>query len=207
MTRANISGKLIGPLAIAGAVATMCAGCASSPTPPRSLATFLLSSGQQPGYTVNGRATIYATVASLISGYGLTGNEETTYEKDLNDAGFELSEGESLSGSGEGFSNVTEFTTAAGAKAWTDDAFRLSKSKQGSATILLFRVPGVGDARAFIARGNPVATANAYWTDGRCSFGSGLYLPNGANETTAEIAAPVIKGIEAQHARTGNACP
>jgi hypothetical protein len=193
----------------AGAIFVTLAGCSSSGSTPRSLATFLLSTGEQPGYSVSGSPTTYATIAQVISGYGLTGTQKVTYENDLSKAGFVRSVGEGLSGSGglEGFSNVLEFRSAAGARAWTNEALQLAKSEQGSATIQAFTVSGVGSAQGFTAIGNPVATANAFWNDSMCSFGAGLRLPTGSGETPTEIAAPVISGIEAQHAHIGNACP
>ena len=75
-------------------------------------------------------------------------------------------------------------------------------------SIKTFKVPGIPSAMGMTATyADGEATANAYWVEGRCMLGSGLYLPARGSASRAKIAAPVIAGIKSQHAREGGKCP
>ena len=128
--------------------------------------------------------------------------------KTLKHAGFIKAVEETDNGSGnrEGFSSVLEFKSAAGAKTVATLFLHLAETGQaGQASTTAFTVPGVASAGGVTAVGSSGASANAYWSAGRCAFGSGLFDANAASASSA--AAPVVAGIKAQFARVGTSCP
>ena len=74
---------------------------------------------------------------------------------------------------------------------------------QKGAKIAHFRVKGVPGARGVTAHSGNVSTANAYWADGHCTFGSGDYVP----EHAGPLSKPVISGIQSLYRRVKGACP
>ncbi|MGB9111531.1 MAG: hypothetical protein WCF24_02260 [Acidimicrobiales bacterium] len=170
---------------------------------------FLLRPNEQPGFTVKGKPTQETTLKSFLKSEGLSAAQQKTYEKRFARAGFILSAGESLAAADgrQGFSEVVQFRTLAGAQEAVASFLALARSAQGTAKVLSFTVPGILSLRGITARGGGVATANAYWYTGTCMLGSGLYLPHGGNESSAQIDRPVISGIESQERRIKQACP
>jgi hypothetical protein len=194
----------------AGIAATSLAGLGGVALAGETVARYLLRSGEQPGFHVAGRPVVAPTVAASVRDLHMTGPQATTFARLLTGAGFAGGAQERLAGPGgqQGFALVATFTRASGpatvrnyliATAYHDNA-------GGHIRLVRFRVPGVPSARGVTASDGAVATANAYWTEGRCVFGSGLYLPSAAGRTPAAIAAPVITGIRSQRARTHGHC-
>jgi len=170
---------------------------------------FLLRANEQPGFTLSGKPTTETTLKSFLASEGLSAAQQKTYEKRFARAGFLLSSGELLTASGGrgGFSEVVQFSTLAGAQEATASFLALARSSQGTATVTNFTVPGIPSLRGITARAGAVATANAYWYTGKCMLGSGVYLPHGGKESTAQIDRPVVSGIQSQERRIKGACP
>jgi hypothetical protein len=171
---------------------------------------FLLRSGEQPGFKVDGRPAVAKTIASYLKESGLKGKQAAAQTKLLTAAGFTGGAQEQLSGPGglQGFSLVGTFSKRTGATAVKQNLLTtaISQQKGGGTKEYRFKVPGVPSAGGVTAITGKVATANVYWTEGGCAFGSGLYLPNGGSMTTAAIAKPVIAGVQSLHQRTHGNC-
>jgi hypothetical protein len=149
--------------------------------------SYLLSSGEQPGYTVT-------STPSAVK---------------LEQPGFRIGVQETLGAPNgrAGFTLFTEFATAAQARASAARYLRVAKSGVGKLTLRTFTVPGVRGSQGFTGQGAVEGVADAYWTVGRCMLGSGLFLPNAPGKSVAALAAPVIAGIESQSSRIDDRCP
>jgi hypothetical protein len=171
---------------------------------------YLLRSGQQPGFRVSGRPVFAPTVSASIRDLHMRGRQATAFARLLTRAGFAGGAQEQLVGQGgrQGFSLVTTLARASGPAAVRNylitNAYQDNTSAHGR--LIRFRVPGMPSARGVTAFDGTVATSNAYWIEGRCVLGSGLFLPSADKLTTAAVNAPVIAGIRAQWARTHGHC-
>jgi hypothetical protein len=172
-------------------LAVLLAGCGSRQSAPSTPQSFLLRSGEQPGYSVT-------SAPSKIR---------------LTQPGFKTGVQESLGASRGrgGFTVILEFTSAGAARASAEETHYLKVAKAGAGPLKLkeaaFAVPGVPGARGFTAQGGPVGLADAYWTVGRCMLGSGVSLPDATGKSAAALAAPVIAGIQSQSKRIAGHCP
>jgi hypothetical protein len=190
-------------LAVAGGVAL-----AAPYAPPD--ATYLLRSGEQPGFHVKGQVQITPTIAAYVKLAELKGKAAAAATKLLNTAGYAGGADEGLGGAKglQGFSVVETFSQAAGPALVRNFLINqaVGNQKGGGTKEYRFSVPGVSSARGVTAVDGKIATANVYWTEGSCELGSGLYLPKGGKLSAKAIAAPVIAGVKAQHRRTHGGC-
>jgi hypothetical protein len=199
-----------GRIAVLGVLLALCAGGVALAAAP-SLQSFLLRSNEQPGFTVikHTRGT-QPTAAAYAKWSGVSPADQKAYAEKLKKTGFVQAAGEQLEGkhgARQGFSLVVEFKTAKGAAALAKSLYKKAVSGQSGAKLKKFTVPGVSTAQGITATEKPVATANVYWTEGRCAFGSGLFLPHGSGLSSKQIASRVIAGVESQHRRTDGRCP
>lgn len=169
------------------------------------LTGFLLRSGEQTGFHLHGRPVTQTTITAFVNFGGGTRKERQTETAQLTKEGFVLASNEQLSASGgrAGFSLAMEFTSPTGASAAAGDLLKTAIQGQKGSKLSRFRVKGVPSARGVLARGGTVDTANVYWTEGSCAFGSGDYIPSGAGPVTA----PVITGAQKLNRRTRGTCP
>ena len=123
----------------------------------------------------------------------------------LEKAGFVAAADEQLRASHgrQGFSLVMEFGGSAGARAAVAVLFKNAVLGQQGAKLEYFKVKGVAGTHGVTAVTRTVSTANVYWTEGRCTFGSGDYVPKRASA----VSKPVIRGVLALQARTKGTCP
>lgn len=174
------------------------------------ISRYLLRSGQQPGFRVSGQPLVARSVAASIRDLHMTGAQARAFTRVLTRAGFAGGAQEQLAGRGgrQGFSLVATFARASGPAAVRNYliANASNDNRRGHLRLIAFAVPGVPSARGVTASDGTVATSNAYWTEGRCVFGSALYLPSAARLGTAAINAPVIAGIRSQRAATRGRC-
>jgi hypothetical protein len=171
---------------------------------------YLLRSGQQPGFRVLGRPVFAPTVSASVRDLHMQGRQATAFGRLLTAAGFAGGAQEHLVGPGgrQGFSLVAIVARASGPAAVRNYLINNADHDNAGAhtRLIRFRVPGLPSARGVTAFAGTVATSNVYWTEGRCVFGSGLFLPSAAKLTTAAVNAPVIAGIRSQRARTHGRC-
>jgi len=111
-------------------------------------------------------------------------------------------------GARQGFSLVGRVQDPKGAAALAKSLYKKAVSGQSGAKLKKFTVRVLSTAQGITATEKPVATANVYWTEGRCAFGSGLFLPHGSGLSSKQIALRVIAGSShSTGARTGAARP
>ncbi len=182
----RIALTVLAVLVLAGVAAALLAGGSKhhGPTGPRS---YLLRSGEQPGYSVT----------------------STPNHVELAAPGFETGFQETLGApqGRAGFTLIVVFRTRTGALAAASSYLRAAESGARPRKIRPFTVAGVRSARGFTGQGAPVSLANAYWTVGRCMLGSGLDLPNATASSADALAKPVIAGVESQSSRIAAHCP
>lgn len=168
---------------------------------------YLLHTGEQPGFTVTGRPLVARTVAASVRDLQLKGRQAKTVTELLTRGGFAGSAQEHLVASGgrQGFSLVAALHRTGGPSR-VRDYLLANAVKDQSGRVTRFAVRGVPSARGVTAVDGVLATSNVYWTEGRCVFGSGLFLPVATGRSVAEINAPVIAGLKAQRARTHGRC-
>jgi hypothetical protein len=170
------------------------------------LTSFLLRSGEQTGFAVPaGSVHTQTTVKAFVNFSGGTKKQKQAEAAELEKAGFVAASDEQLRASHgrQGFSLVMEFTGSAGARLAAAKLFKMAVQGQKGAKLGYFRVKGISSARGVAAVSSGVSTANVYWTEGRCAFGSGDYVPKHAGALTK----PVTSGALALHARTKGTCP
>jgi hypothetical protein len=193
------------PAGLCLALPALCSGGPAGATTAPPLSQFLLKSHEEPGFTVSGRPSTIRSPSGLIASGSLTKSESRSFTATLRKAGFVKAVEENTTGAGsnEGISLVMEFTNPAGAQAGA--ALFLQVARQGQAASKPFSVAGVAGAKGVTVTGGAGGSANAYWTAGDCTFGSGVYE---ATVTSAKAAAaPVQAGIKAQAKRVGTSCP
>jgi hypothetical protein len=171
------------------------------------ISTYLLRSGEQTGFTVTGRPLVARTVAASVRDLQLKGRQAKTFTQLLTAGGFTGDAEEHLVASGgrQGFSLVAAFHRPGG-PARVRDYLLGNAERDQSGRVTRFAIPGVPSARGVTAVEGVLATSNVYWTEGRCVFGSGLFLPRASGLSVAAINAPVIAGLRAQRARTHRRC-
>jgi hypothetical protein len=204
--RTGARSRLILPRAAAGtalvlAVMTATALAATSV----GLTGFLLGSGEQTAFRVSGHPATQSTVKAFVHFSGGTRKEKQIETAQLDKAGFVAAADEQLRAphGRQGFSLVIEFAGSAGARATVAELLKQAILVQPGAKLTHFKVKGVAGAHGVTAVTAIVSTANVYWTEGRCAFGSGDYVPKGASAASK----PVISGVLALHARTKGTCP
>lgn len=171
------------------------------------LAGFLLRSGEQTGFRVHGAPRTQTSVQAFVSFAGGSTKAKQTETAVLEKAGFVAASEEQLRASHgrQAFSLVMEFTSSASARAAV--AYLIKSAAQGQKAkgtkIATYRVKGVPSARGVTAVNRTVSTANNYWTEGRCAFGSGDYI----TKRTDPLSGPVISGVQALYRRTKGVCP
>ncbi len=173
------------------------------------LSSHLLRAGEQPGYSVTkGTHRTQHSVAAFLSFSGSGGKSQAAYARELKADRFKEATEEQLHGSQgrQGFSLVMLLGTASGAKRAAATLLAHAAHSQLGTSVSYFRVTGVPTARGVQAGDGRFATANAYWTLGRCALGSGLLLQHARKLSRAAIAQPVIAGIRAQHAHLHGRC-
>ncbi len=196
-------------VAVLGVLVALCA-CGAAIAASPSLSSFLLRSHEQPGYVITrGTHKTQRSAAAYAKWAGVSSADQNAYAERLKKAGFVKATDEQLHGrkSRQGFSLVVVFKHHAGAKELAGILIKNAYSEQQGAKLRSFKVPGVSSARGVTATEKPDATANVYWTEGRCTFGSGLLLPHGYTLSSKRIAAAAVAGVKSQHARTHGKCP
>jgi hypothetical protein len=204
--RVGVRSRLVLPRALAAAalvLAVMTAGAAAATS--IGLTGFLLGSGEQTAFRVSGHPATQSTVKAFVNGAGGTKKEKQIEAAQLEKAGFVAAADEQLRASHgrQGFSLVMEFGGSAGARAAVAVLFKNAVLGQQGAKLAYFKVKGVAGTHGVTAVTRTVSTANVYWTEGRCTFGSGDYVPKRASA----VSKPVIRGVLALQARTKGTCP
>jgi hypothetical protein len=172
---------------------------------PSGLIGFLLRSGEQTGFSVEGRPAVQKSIKAVVNYGGGSRKQRQTITQLLTKGGFVAAADEHLRASDgrAGFSLVMEFESAASARAAATYLLKLAIQQQKGATVSRFKVKGVG-AHGVLATGpNVVDTANLYWTEGRCAFGSGDFVPSKADA----VSRPVITGAQSLFKRSEATCP
>jgi hypothetical protein len=170
------------------------------------LTGFLLRSGEQTGFRVRTRPATQTSVATFVNFGGGTKAERSTETARLLKEGFVAASDEQLGATHgrQGFSLAIEFTSPTGAEAGAGDLFTTAVTQQHGAQVSRFRIRAVPSARGLLARyPGGTSTANVYWTEGQCAFGSGDLVAKHAGPVTP----PVVAGVERLYRRTGGTCP
>jgi prepilin-type processing-associated H-X9-DG protein len=170
-----------------------------------SLSSFLLSSGEQTNYKVSGHPATQDSIKAFVNYGGGSKKDKQAETAELLKTGFVGAADEQLRASHgrQAFSLVMEFSSDAGAQAAAAYMLKGAIQNQKGAKIAHFKVKGVPGARGITAHSGNASTANAYWADGHCTFGSGDYVP----EHAGPLSKPVIAGIQSLYRRVKGACP
>ncbi|HWF25642.1 MAG TPA: hypothetical protein VG275_09360 [Solirubrobacteraceae bacterium] len=196
-------------LALAGLTLTALAATALAATAlaaPATLTGFLLRSGEQTGFRVRTRPATQTSVAAFVKSSGGTKRQKLTETAQLLKEGFVAASDEQLGATHgrQGFSLAIEFTSPAGAEAGAGDRFTTAFTQQKGAKLSRFRIKAVPSARGVLARyPGGTSTANVYWTEGQCAFGSGDLVAKQAGS----VVPPVVAGVKRLYKRTGGTCP
>jgi hypothetical protein len=184
-----------------------------------SLRSYLLRSGEQPGYTVTKHSLVSAhTAAAYVRaefGPLLTRAQQKAAVRRLKKAGFVGAAGEELHGARKrwGASAVVAFNNPRSAdqlaKLTYKQAVSLYKvvvTVQGG-KLSRFALPGIHPSYGVTVRSKPAADAEVVWVEGDCVLFSAQGLRHGSGLTPRQIATRVTTGAESQRARTNGTCP
>jgi len=196
---------------IAASVVVTVAAVGSASAASSGIATHLLRAGEQTGFHVSSKVSRIPTISAYVTWSGDKGAAAKADRKLLKETGFVDAAAEHLAGSGgkQGFSIVGSFSRSDGPAEARNALFAsaVSSQRETGTTLTRFRIPGVPTARGVTAiSSDGVATANVYWTEGRCTLGSGLYLPDAGSMTPTQVDAPVVHGIRTQLRRSDGHC-
>lgn len=200
--RKEVCAQRLSALAALAAAALAATALAATGT----LTGFLLRTGEQTGYRVRTRPATQTSVATFVNFGGGTKAQRLTETAQLLKEGFVAASDEQLGATHgrQGFSLAIEFTSPTGAQAGAGDFLATAVTQQKGAKVSRFRIKAVPSARGVLARyPGGTSTANVYWTEGQCAFGSGDFIPKQAGPVTA----PVVAGVERLYRRTGGTCP
>lgn len=200
--------RALAALALIAAVLSVAVISATAQASGGRIARFLLRADEQPGFTRFGGPTVVTSLRTFLRTlYVDHGRRFRADLRRLRAEGFSGAAHELLQADNgrSGFSLVIELATPAAARAETRILLSRAYRNNHGAAFTAFRVPGVPSARGVRALGGPQpgGTANVYWVEGRCAFGSGDYVPLAGSP----LSRPVIAGAQALARRTGGHCP
>lgn len=194
--------RTIPALATLAAIALTATALAATGT----LTGFLLRSGEQTGFRVRTRPATQTSVATFVDTGGGTKQQRLTETAQLLKEGFVAASDEQLGATHgrQGFALVIEFTSPTGAQAGAGDLLTTAFTQQPGAKVSRFRIKAVPSARGVLARyPGGTSTANVYWTEGQCAFGSGDIVAKDAGP----VIPPVVAGVKRLYKRTRGTCP
>ena len=198
-TRAlTAAGAVVAVVALVTVVAAAALAASTSLTP------FLPRAAEVPGYRVTSRVTAGSVRAWLANG-GVPRQVVQRLGVELTRAGFVRAAGVTLAGSKgrRGVAAVKELRSRADARAIAGDLLAIATRAQTGKPKPV-AVTGVPGARGVYAiAGNGAASANVYWTEGRCELGVADYVPKGAGPAVG----PLLTEIRAIYGRTHGTCP